>query len=280
MFNSNLILDTQTQMFWDYSIYFVELSIIVYDYLLTLDAEVERYWILRTRKDLTLSTALFFINRYLTLLGIFPIFVFTLWPEIIPGLMVSGSALLSGEGSAAWSVILQRCSRTLDLMHWIYIALEMSTVNRALWWQLYLASKTNLEQPPFSGGQINCIAGETRQHNLFYNWIWLVVHAEHSTLRMRGLFLRRGIGAMLMRDGLDKGIAVYFQQCFVSQNGEYSDVPLDVGIEGLSMNTCERVISAVSFSTSALMEILGSRGVVVNGMDEFWLIQESGSVIE
>ncbi|KAJ3825550.1 hypothetical protein F5880DRAFT_1551933 [Lentinula raphanica] len=243
MFNSELILDTQTQMFWDYSIYFVELSIIVYDYLLTLDAEVERYWILRTRKDLTLSTALFFINRYLTLLGIFPIFVFTLWPEIIPGLMVSGSALLSGEGSAAWSVILQRCSRTLDLMHWIYIALEMSTVNLlfiirtyalygchrwtwvflgALWvciwanslWQLYLASKTNLEQPPFSGGQINCIAGDTRQQALYnvYSWAGIVIFdvcvfamTLWKTLRMRGLFLRRGIGAMLMRDG-----AIYF----------------------------------------------------------------------
>ncbi|KAJ3827368.1 hypothetical protein F5880DRAFT_1452749, partial [Lentinula raphanica] len=52
--------------------------ILVYDYLLTLDIEIERFWKRDTRR---IASVLFFINRYLSLVGNIPLVLFFFWTE-------------------------------------------------------------------------------------------------------------------------------------------------------------------------------------------------------
>ncbi|KAJ3841571.1 hypothetical protein F5878DRAFT_6877, partial [Lentinula raphanica] len=54
--------------------------ILVYDYLLTLDIEIERFWKRDTRR---IASVLFFINRYLSLVGNIPLVLFFFWTEPI-----------------------------------------------------------------------------------------------------------------------------------------------------------------------------------------------------
>ncbi|KAJ3782753.1 hypothetical protein GGU10DRAFT_231914, partial [Lentinula aff. detonsa] len=54
-------------------------AIVVYDYFLTLGAEIERYWGSRT----TVTTTLFYVNRYSIILGLIPQILFDFWPEPI-----------------------------------------------------------------------------------------------------------------------------------------------------------------------------------------------------
>lgn len=51
--------------------------ILIYDYGLTLSMEVDRYWL---RPSWTLSLVLFYLNRYITLLGHIPIVLFFFLP--------------------------------------------------------------------------------------------------------------------------------------------------------------------------------------------------------
>ncbi|KAJ3768974.1 hypothetical protein FB446DRAFT_621425, partial [Lentinula raphanica] len=54
--------------------------ILVYEYLLTLDIEIQRFW----KRDMKrLASVLFFVNRYLSLFGNFPLVLFFFWPEPI-----------------------------------------------------------------------------------------------------------------------------------------------------------------------------------------------------
>ncbi|KAF9058425.1 hypothetical protein BDP27DRAFT_1153872, partial [Rhodocollybia butyracea] len=52
--------------------------ILFYDYFLTLDLEVECFWGWSAKG---FATLLFYINRYLSLLGNIPIIIFSFWPE-------------------------------------------------------------------------------------------------------------------------------------------------------------------------------------------------------
>ncbi|KAF7289790.1 hypothetical protein MIND_01353200 [Mycena indigotica] len=61
----------QTQLTSSRHLVFVPFVVILYDYLLTLDVEVSRYWGTRV----TWGSALFFANRYVALLGTVPIVV-------------------------------------------------------------------------------------------------------------------------------------------------------------------------------------------------------------
>ncbi|KAJ8483282.1 hypothetical protein ONZ45_g14656 [Pleurotus djamor] len=61
----------------------ISLAILFYDYLLTFDLEVERFW---RRPKLSLVPILFFVNRYGVLLGYVPTVVMLLRPEfLLPG---------------------------------------------------------------------------------------------------------------------------------------------------------------------------------------------------
>ncbi|KAJ3914912.1 hypothetical protein F5877DRAFT_49576 [Lentinula edodes] len=56
------------------------LVILAYDYLLTFDLEIERFWKRDTKR---LAAILFFVNRYLTLLGNIPFVLLFFRPGLI-----------------------------------------------------------------------------------------------------------------------------------------------------------------------------------------------------
>ncbi|KAJ3895837.1 hypothetical protein GG344DRAFT_61763 [Lentinula edodes] len=82
-----LAIETQIGMNWNHYIQLVESTIVIYDYLLTFDTEVELYWKQRTR--FTFATTLFYVNRYFNLLGLIPATLFDFWPEFIVHHMVN-----------------------------------------------------------------------------------------------------------------------------------------------------------------------------------------------
>ncbi|KAJ3994438.1 hypothetical protein F5050DRAFT_1774515 [Lentinula boryana] len=68
----------QIQVNWDHYVELIEFVILIYDYLLTFDIEIERFWKRDTKR---FASILFFINRYMTLLGNIPIVLLFFWPE-------------------------------------------------------------------------------------------------------------------------------------------------------------------------------------------------------
>lgn len=63
------------------------IGIVIYEYLITLDLEIERFW---KRKTKGLGSVLFYVNRYLTLLGNIGIIVLFMSPELVLRHNVSG----------------------------------------------------------------------------------------------------------------------------------------------------------------------------------------------
>ncbi|KAJ3755719.1 hypothetical protein EV360DRAFT_85633 [Lentinula raphanica] len=77
--------EIQIQVNWNHYVELMEFAfgfkvILVYDYLLTLDLEIERFWKRDTKR---LASVLFFVNRYLSLVGNIPLMLFFFWPEPI-----------------------------------------------------------------------------------------------------------------------------------------------------------------------------------------------------
>ncbi|KIK54909.1 hypothetical protein GYMLUDRAFT_48296 [Collybiopsis luxurians FD-317 M1] len=70
--------DAQVQMNWERYVWVIQVVILIYDWLITLDREVELFW-KRDRKRL--PAILFFVNRYLSLLGAVPTSMLYFWPE-------------------------------------------------------------------------------------------------------------------------------------------------------------------------------------------------------
>ncbi|KIK62825.1 hypothetical protein GYMLUDRAFT_41706 [Collybiopsis luxurians FD-317 M1] len=71
--------DVQTQVNLGRYIEVTQFVILIYDWLLTFEQEVERYW----KRDLKrLPAILYFVNRYLTLCGNIPIFVLYFWTPV------------------------------------------------------------------------------------------------------------------------------------------------------------------------------------------------------
>ncbi|KIK63031.1 hypothetical protein GYMLUDRAFT_41332 [Collybiopsis luxurians FD-317 M1] len=71
--------DVQIQMNWTHYVGLMQFVILVYDWLLTLDQEVELIW--RRPSKTRLPVILFLFNRYLTLLGNIPVFVLFFWSK-------------------------------------------------------------------------------------------------------------------------------------------------------------------------------------------------------
>ncbi|KAJ3876420.1 hypothetical protein F5051DRAFT_429793 [Lentinula edodes] len=126
-----LAVETQIGMNWNYYIQLVEITIVIYDYLLTFDTEVERYWKQKTR--FTFATTLFYVNRYFNLLGLIPATLFDFWPEFI----------LHHMGCLA-----------LNVYHWGYIFLVSSVIDGNSFFQLHLASKV-IEKVDYASPLIN-----------------------------------------------------------------------------------------------------------------------------
>ncbi|KAJ3852432.1 hypothetical protein EV368DRAFT_64931 [Lentinula lateritia] len=65
---------------WYHYVEWAQFGIVIYEYLITLDLEVERFW---KRKTKGLGSVFFYINRYFTLLGNIGIIVLFMSPELV-----------------------------------------------------------------------------------------------------------------------------------------------------------------------------------------------------
>ncbi|KAJ3795989.1 hypothetical protein GGU11DRAFT_790133 [Lentinula aff. detonsa] len=208
-------------MNWKYYISIAEFTIVVYDYFLTLGAEIERYWGSRT----TFTTTLFYVNRYSIILGLIPQILFDFWPE--PILHIRGCmALAIYRWGYIFLIILiidltfiVRLYVIYEYHKWIAIPLSVMKAcvagNSLL--QLYLSKNlvagTDYTSPVIY--QNGCNQMTTRQQGLYmaYSWLGVVIFdlcifglTLWKTLRMRRYYaLCGGIGTILMRDG-----AIYF----------------------------------------------------------------------
>ncbi|KIK62684.1 hypothetical protein GYMLUDRAFT_488224 [Collybiopsis luxurians FD-317 M1] len=74
--------EVQIQINWERYVGLIQFVILIYDWILTWDQEVELFW----KHDCkNLPAILFFVNRYLNPLGNIPIFILYFWPEpVIP----------------------------------------------------------------------------------------------------------------------------------------------------------------------------------------------------
>ncbi|KAJ3982666.1 hypothetical protein F5890DRAFT_1475991 [Lentinula detonsa] len=128
----------QIQVNWDHYVELIEFVILIYDYLLTFDIEIERFWKRDTKR---FASILFFINRYMTLLGNIPIVLLFFWPE--PGMY----AIYGGDRRIA---------------AFLSVVLTAMVVNNGV--QLYHADRTDLGavDPPSAAAQIS------REHSEFF----------------------------------------------------------------------------------------------------------------
>ncbi|KIK59081.1 hypothetical protein GYMLUDRAFT_245518 [Collybiopsis luxurians FD-317 M1] len=72
--------EVQIQVNWDHYVEVMEIVILVYDWFLTLDKEVEYFWQRDCKK---LPAILFFINRYASIFGLIAAQVLYFWPNLV-----------------------------------------------------------------------------------------------------------------------------------------------------------------------------------------------------
>ncbi|GAW06353.1 hypothetical protein LENED_008271 [Lentinula edodes] len=223
-----LAVETQIEMNWNYYVQLVESTIVIYDYLLTFDAEVERYWKQKTR--FTFATTLFYVNRYLNLLGLIPIILFDFWPSFI--LHHTGSVQLVIMDKFT-NKNLARCL-ALNVYHWGYIFLVSSVIDVLFiiriyaiygcsrrialylsvlqvcvagnsFFQLHLASKV-IEKVDYASPLINQVGCADIISDMAYSRLGVVIFdvcvfglTLWKVSKMRAI--HGGIGTIVMRDG-------------------------------------------------------------------------------
>ncbi|KAH7869758.1 uncharacterized protein C8R40DRAFT_1073878 [Lentinula edodes] len=90
-----LAVETQIEMNWNYYVQLVESTIVIYDYLLTFDAEVERYWKQKTRFTFATTLFYFYSASYDVLLSMFITGVIFFWFRPSSTVCVAGNSFVS-----------------------------------------------------------------------------------------------------------------------------------------------------------------------------------------
>ncbi|KAJ3748588.1 hypothetical protein DFH05DRAFT_1473272 [Lentinula detonsa] len=214
--------EIQTQVNWNHYVELIEFVILVYDYILTFDIEIERFWKHNTKR---LAPILFFINRYLTLFGNLVLVIFFFWPEPIlrhhngresmdffaQGLVFAVQFNISVLFFLRVDAIYGGSRRIAGIFGLVLFA---TVVNDVV--QLYLTDRTGAAavDPPSALAQVGSIPSFSNTQGLptdfAYLWIgifvldicviiltlWKTVHLYRSG------YVPGGIGALIMRDGL------------------------------------------------------------------------------
>ncbi|KAJ4482929.1 hypothetical protein C8J55DRAFT_488466 [Lentinula edodes] len=141
--------EIQIQVNWNHYLELIEFVILAYDYLLTFDLEIERFWKRDTKR---LAAILFFVNRYLTLLGNVPFVLLFFRPGLI---------LRYGDGMHA---IYGGSKRIAGFLGVVLIGMMVNNVVGStgqffLLVQLYLADRTGpaAVDPPSTSAQVGTI---------------------------------------------------------------------------------------------------------------------------
>ncbi|KAJ3927895.1 MAG: hypothetical protein NXY57DRAFT_578337 [Lentinula lateritia] len=184
---------------WNHYLELIEFVILAYDYLLTFDLEIERFWKRDTKR---LAAILFFVNRYLTLLGNVPFVLLFFRPGLILRYGDVREALDLYAQILIYVVQINISILFLLRMHAIYggskriagflgVVLIGMMVNNVV--QLYLADRTGpaAVDLPSASAQVGTIPSfSDTQFGLFVDW------------NIYGYMMSRGIGTVVMRDGL------------------------------------------------------------------------------
>jgi hypothetical protein len=214
--------DIQTQVVWNKCVELVAFVVLLYDYLLTLDLEVERFW---KRETIGLTSILFFVNRYLTLLGNIPIAVVFFWSE--PVLRHNRCHVLETYQQLFLSLVqlfisiafilrvyaLYDASRRIAVFLCVVAAAMIG--NGLLQWRLSdKASALGVVMSGAVSGQVGCIQSYTTAQGLHMVYLWLGVLildiCIFSLTLWKAFMMRReaglgGIMKVVMLDG-----AMYF----------------------------------------------------------------------
>ncbi|KAJ3755720.1 hypothetical protein EV360DRAFT_72621 [Lentinula raphanica] len=166
---------------WNHYVELMEFVILVYDFVLTLDMEIERFWKRDTKR---LASVLFFVNRYLTLVGNIPlireainyygqILIFLVQWNISVLFVLRMKAIYSG-------------SRRIT--GFLCVALVAMAVNDVV--QLHYADLTppNAVDPPSAVPQVGAIPTFSNSQ-----WTYYIYRDGYGS---------GGIGTIIMRDGL------------------------------------------------------------------------------
>ncbi|KAH7874881.1 uncharacterized protein C8R40DRAFT_1265418 [Lentinula edodes] len=226
--------EIQIQVNWNHYMELIEFVILAYDYLLTFDLEIERFWKRDTKR---LAAILFFVNRYLTLLGNIPFVLLFFRPGLILryrdsliddrsrlGRFTQGREALDLYAQILIYVVQINISILFLLrMHAIYggskriagflgVVLMGMMVNNVV--QLYLADRTGpaAVDLPSASAQVGTIPSfsDTQGLHLAYLWIGIFVFdlcvfsltLWKTYCIYKDGYISRGIGTVVMRDGL------------------------------------------------------------------------------
>ncbi|KAE9396286.1 hypothetical protein BT96DRAFT_922250 [Gymnopus androsaceus JB14] len=214
--------EPQVQGSWYHFLQLAACVIVVYDYLLTIDLEVERFWKANRGR---LPAILFYLNRYITLLGILPVMLFTVWPDpvlnynrckalqtylwVFVSLVLTNIGLLfilrlyaiygGSKRIAIFLGFVTTCAAANNAYHGYYTIMEQIAIDIDV--QLSVIEK------------VGCIQGDTVQQGLHmvYTWVGVVVFdicvfilTLWKTMKLRNKYFS-GIASVIMRDG-----AMYF----------------------------------------------------------------------
>ncbi|KAJ3900765.1 hypothetical protein F5879DRAFT_391455 [Lentinula edodes] len=212
--------EIQIQVNWNHYMELIEFVILAYDYLLTFDLEIERFWKRDTKR---LAAILFFVNRYLTLLGNIPFVLLFFRPGLILRYRDVREALDLYAQILIYVVQINISILFLLRMHAIYggskriagflgVVLMGMMVNNVV--QLYLADRTGpaAVDLPSASAQVGTIPSfsDTQGLHLAYLWIGIFVFdlcvfsltLWKTYCIYKDGYISRGIGTVVMRDGL------------------------------------------------------------------------------
>ncbi|KIK66136.1 hypothetical protein GYMLUDRAFT_38652 [Collybiopsis luxurians FD-317 M1] len=212
--------DVQTQMNWVHYVGLMQFVVLVYDWLLTLDQEVELIW--RRPFKTKLPVLLFFFNRYLTLLGNIPIFVLYFWSKPVnphnPQLGARNldfylQSFIFVVQSNITALFILRVMALYGRRRWItlfLIALGLGmTCNSIV--QIALANRQPYADKALSDQIGNIpIFSSSQGFHLAYVLVGTLIFdicifslTVWATIDMfRSKFIQGGVGAVIMRDGL------------------------------------------------------------------------------
>ncbi|KAJ3817051.1 hypothetical protein F5880DRAFT_1734968 [Lentinula raphanica] len=205
---------------WNHYVELMEFVILVYDFVLTLDMEIERFWKRDTKR---LASVLFFVNRYLTLVGNIPLMLFFFCPKLLLRYH-NGREAINYYGQiliflVQWNISVLFVLRmkaiysgSRRITGFLCVALVAMAVNDVV--QLHYADLTppNAVDPPSAVPQVGAIPTFSNSQGLHFAYLWIGIFVfdlcVFSLTLWKTYYIYRdgygsgGIGTIIMRDGL------------------------------------------------------------------------------
>ncbi|KAJ3831828.1 hypothetical protein F5878DRAFT_667148 [Lentinula raphanica] len=221
------VAEIQLEVNWNHYVELMEFVILVYDFVLTLDMEIERFWKRDTKR---LASVLFFVNRYLTLVGNIPLMLFFFCPKLLlryhnastllsishlARIPLTSVSICTGDNYYEVLFVLRMkaiYSGSRRITGFLCVALVAMAVNDVV--QLHYADLTppNAVDPPSAVPQVGAIPTFSNSQGLHFAYLWIGIFVfdlcVFSLTLWKTYYIYRdgygsgGIGTIIMRDGL------------------------------------------------------------------------------